>query len=462
MNCPECSELLVSYLDAGLADAERQAVTEHVKTCPSCRAELEGLQTLHDRLVSRGKAFSQSRLEDQVMNRIIREQNARLKGTAQASAGLRIRSMIMKNPITKIAVAAAVLIAVWIAFYGLGSGRPAFAAVVQSILEARTALYKVVIHTENESDQTMEGRFMDPGLERLVIQPADGNEPQQILVMDYVRGKVLAMIPDQKAAIEGELEGWSGPLDPAKLNQFEDLRRRIRLAQQGPDATVQYLGESQVHGRRVIGYRMDEADEETTIWADTNSLLPVQINRSLKGKEQAPTVWVITDIEFNVPLDAAEFGTKVPEGYAAQNFKVDGSTPHEGDLLEMLRTWTDTTGRFPSELGFEAMKEWTEALKAKRETEGRKSISEVERLDDPAVDKVLQQDMPLLFKVFRGMAFVRNLSQGSIDWHYAGAEAALGDPAKTIFWYRPKDSQTYRVIYADLHVAEVAPDDLPR
>ncbi|MHC4618314.1 MAG: hypothetical protein ACYTEQ_11245, partial [Planctomycetota bacterium] len=30
-----------------------------------------------------------------------------------------------------------------------------------------------------------------------------------------------------------------------------------------------------------------------------------------------------------------------------------------------------------------------------------------------------------------------------------------------IFWYRPKDSQTFRVIYGDLSVEDVAPEDLP-
>lgn len=35
------------------------------------------------------------------------------------------------------------------------------------------------------------------------------------------------------------------------------------------------------------------------------------------------------------------------------------------------------------------------------------------------------------------------------------------DPQTPIFWYKPKDSPTYRVIYADLHVEETSAEDLP-
>jgi hypothetical protein len=38
----------------------------------------------------------------------------------------------------------------------------------------------------------------------------------------------------------------------------------------------------------------------------------------------------------------------------------------------------------------------------------------------------------------------------------------LGTAKTAILWYRPKDSPTYRVIYADLKVADAAPENLPK
>ena len=62
--------------------------------------------------------------------------------------------------------------------------------------------------------------------------------------------------------------------------------------------------------------------------------------------------------------------------------------------------------------------------------------------------------------MFNGMLFASALPPGS--FRYAGQNVAYGDPATPIFWYRPADSPTYRVIYADLHVVDVAPENLPK
>ncbi len=44
---------------------------------------------------------------------------------------------------------------------------------------------------------------------------------------------------------------------------------------------------------------------------------------------------------------------------------------------------------------------------------------------------------------------------------YAGKNVELGDAETAIFWYRPKDSETYKVIYGDLSIEDVAEEDLP-
>ena len=111
MNCAECRELLVAGLEGLLKDAPKRAVVEHLKTCKACRAELKGLQSLRQRLVGNGKALAESSLEDVVMNRILREQNVRLKSAAQAGVGLHLRRLIMRNSIVKMAVAAVVVLA---------------------------------------------------------------------------------------------------------------------------------------------------------------------------------------------------------------------------------------------------------------------------------------------------------------------------------------------------------------
>ena len=62
----------------------------------------------------------------------------------------------------------------------------------------------------------------------------------------------------------------------------------------------------------------------------------------------------------------------------------------------------------------------------------------------------------------KGMLFHQMLDNGGCDWKYAGAGVKLGDASKPVFWYQPQGSATYRVIYGDLSVKDVAPEDLPK
>ena len=140
MNCTECKELLVAHLEGLLEASQEQAVLEHLGQCDTCRAELVGLQTLQLRLVNNGKVLAQSDLENDVMNRIIREQNARLQAAEQASVGLRIRRLIMKSPMTKLAIAAAVIIVAGLSIQFLGGG-PAAYALEQTITANHSVRY---------------------------------------------------------------------------------------------------------------------------------------------------------------------------------------------------------------------------------------------------------------------------------------------------------------------------------
>ncbi len=48
------------------------------------------------------------------------------------------------------------------------------------------------------------------------------------------------------------------------------------------------------------------------------------------------------------------------------------------------------------------------------------------------------------------------------DWHYTGKGVNLGDSDTPIFWYRPEGSDVYRVIYGDLTLDDVEPENLPQ
>jgi hypothetical protein len=452
MNCAECRESFVSYIEDLLDTTQRRAIDQHLATCLACRAEWRGLVEIQGWL-SADSGVVTGDVEEHVMNQIIREQNVRLK-VAPIGAGLALRRCLMKSPIMRMSIAAVVILAVGIGIHGIGSGTPTFAAVVRSIMEARTATFQVMIRTEDRPVDIAEGKFMSPGLERQTMSAGDESGNEMVFIVDYMQGKVLGLIPSRRLAMRMELENWSAEQQSEKLNQFEELRKRILQAQENPDESVEYLGESRVDGRKALGYRLTENDIDTTIWADAVSLLPLQVEHSIRRSGNKVGSVVMMNIRFNVPLDPAEFSVEVPQGYTLSAMQLDASTPREAEFIEALRIWTSTTGKFPSGLDPLPSKELGDAFRQDKSL----NIDDANDFNDP----VVQARMHLAVKVMRGFLFVKSLSSTGIDWHYAGAEAALGDAVRPIFWYRPQGSKTYRMVYADLSVKDVSEDDLPR
>jgi hypothetical protein len=339
-----------------------------------------------------------------------------------------------------------------------------------------------------------------------------------------------------------EIENMSDEyIEKSQADIFIEVRKQIQQAQQDENASVDYLGEQEIGGQTAVGYHIEEAFFETTIWASANSLLPIRIETSMPGIMDQRITAVFTDFAFNVELDDSLFSLKVPEGYTVETMQWDVSTPQEEDLIEMLRLWAEhTEGGFPSALNMSAIYEFSESwikedsvefdknhersqqlfnkidklskrldeirllqehlwqeyekssgIEEKRRIlklwgEENKKISKQEAELNQQLEQAMQQMVELTKKrsrqmedlekgfsehlhdaksrmmpIVRGIMFVQELPDES-NWRYTGKEATFGDTGATIFWYRPQGSKTYRVIYGDLSVKDVAPEDLPQ
>ena len=93
-----------------------------------------------------------------------------------------------------------------------------------------------------------------------------------------------------------------------------------------------------------------------------------------------------------------------------------------------------------------------------REREAIKRL--YEKFDKP-LPQLVQETQNTMTLIVRGIMFAQMLPADS-DWHYAGKDVKLGDVNTAIFWYRPANSETYRVIYGDLSVKDVAPENLSK
>ena len=428
MNCAECKEILVAYLEGLLAEDQKQAVTEHLKDCHTCRDELKQLTSLQERLVSNGRAVAQSDLENEVLNRIVREQNVRLKAADKAGAGLKLRRLIMRSSVTRMAVAAAVLIVAALGVHYMMEPSVTFADVVKPILNARTLILDMIVGDE-ETGPVIHDVIVDQRIRRVISR-----QEHVINIFDTESAKMLTLHTEGKIAAHSDIQG---SLQEGTRDYVASLRKIISDLQNNPDFKAKELGEKEIDGQKVVGFLAGEF----TIWADAKTALPVRIE-----VESPQLSAVFKNFQFNVPVEELEslVSMDVPDGYTEQKKVFDMGTSTEQDLVECLRIWSELLldGNFPEAIGM------TELMKMLPQVEAKLAESVA------SAEEGTQKGMTL----GKGMLFIMGLK----DQHYAGNGVKLGDADKAIFWYLPEGADTYRVIYGDLSVKDVAAENLPK
>jgi len=347
---------------------------------------------------------------------------------------------IMKSKITKLAAAAAIIVAVFVGVHQFGRSveSVAFADVVQPFLTARTATFKIRLTGQGVPSQEFDGMFMEPCRMRHT-QPGGGT-----VIVDLEKGKFVTLLPQLKQAIVLELTNV--PEDPGSLNFFQEIRNRILKAQPLEDESVKFLGEQKIDGQSAIGYHVQKPGLDATVWANAETKMPVQIEVS-----DDPMIITMSNIAFDVKLDEGLFSLDIPEGYSVKTLRRDLSEPTEDDFIESFRVWAEhMDGKFPSKMDRSAVNEF---VKYQQEKMKQKGI-------EPTIEDVTQMQQTII-DMTHGFPFVESLPADS-DWHYAGKDVKFGDADTPIFWYRPKGSKSYRIIYGDLNVKDVAPENLPK
>lgn len=337
----------------------------------------------------------------------------------------------MKSNITKIAAAAVIIVALAL-IISLSSSfeGKAFAQIAEKLRTSRTMIYKTKMNTGTEVDMT----FKEPGHMRIIMP--DG----YVTVADWTKGIALSTMPSRKQYVQLELSGMTG--EPA-MQQFKTIEELRSL----PEKADEYLGTVEEKGMSLQGFRVTKNDVISTVWIDKNTKNLVRIESKFIN---APGMnLVMTDFQFDIELDDSIFSLTPPDGYTPMNIKVNSSELMEKDLIEFLQIWASWTKdhSFPPTLNpMEIQK-----LSMDMEQQGKFNpgeTSEQKRMQDAMI-------------MARGIMFITQLPAES-NWRYAGENVIQGDSNTAVFWYRPQGSQSYRVIYGDLTVKTVSPENLPK
>jgi outer membrane lipoprotein-sorting protein len=348
---------------------------------------------------------------------------------AQAGTGPRIpprRRRWLLRVAAMLVVSAGLLYAAgsWLLRPGL-----AFAEVTRRLHDARTLSYRMTTEWPNVPESvTLQLHFMEPGLIR-------GEGPRgTVIIVDTKKDVLLVLDPQTKTAALMEGADADAGRDPVGAGAAETLARLRRLVEKKGIAA----GTRQVGAVRAQGFRVEDRGKDMTIWADPETKLPVLVEIKVQvGKLEARVT--LSDFEIDPVLDPALFRLEPPAGYLVQKAGREPMSPEEA-VARLLGVYAaNRGGAFPARLD-----DWDAYDKMFRDKHF-KGLADADALR-------------LTRTLTRVVAFVQDHKQ---SYGYQAAGVKLGDADKVVFWYQPQGAATYRAVYGDLHVGDVAPDRLP-
>ena len=341
----------------------------------------------------------------------------------------------MRHPASRwsAAAACAAVLLLWLFFPGQQSTANAFNTFANAIVTAKTARFHAEVTIEGQPKQIFKSYYLAPGKYRQEFQ----NLADVVNIIDFGAKKIVSLAPAQKQATIMNFTG-NQPTD-ASGDWFDRMRELLTVGGAARDDSFERLGEKEIDGKRVIGFRRDTPAATVTMWGDPATGQPVRIENTFSGLPR--TEVAMTQFELNVELEPSLFDQTPPTDYKVQSFDVDTSPPTQADLVQGLRTAAELNGgEFLGSLDSAGVQQ---AI-----------IKSAMKLGSPPTDEGMRLLMKQSLSIGRGLSFVLDRAPAKMEAYYAGKGVKLGASESPILWYKIADQDHYHVIYGDLTVKE--------
>ena len=479
--CSACTNWKIGAISKSPNTSARRSIPsacysiEHVKSCKnSCKCKLDSRPRSSSNDQRRSVAMSEIR-NHQPPDLLVRaiaatralplpegpspEVAARVSANLRAAAhepAPHLLERIYHMPWTSKASAllgiAASMLVLYFVLSNLPGAARAFDQVADAINNVKTATWKVSSSVKMSAGETLtsaaQGMFLAPSHERT---ESTVHGQKSIQIIDGQQSKMIVLVPADKSAMVVDLKNIpaANPLGKTFLG-FRDL---VTMAQTAKGEKVERLPDETIGGRPAQRYRLQFGALEVKLWADAATSLPIRVEESTTGSPEVHLV--MSDFQIDVPLDKSLFSLDLPEGYTVkQSMQFDLSKKPIQYLADALKTAADFNGGvFPPDL---RGKDGVDGILQR----GANSIGE-KYGQNP--DQLSKATMDLGAKLGGALGLIFSLSPDENDWHYAGKDVKLNTPDQPIFWYKPfKSSATYEVLFADLSVKQLPPEELPK
>ena len=163
-----------------------------------------------------------------------------------------------------------------------------------------------------------------------------------------------------------------------------------------------------------------------------------------------PILSVKHDINFEAELPESLFSLEPPEDYSIEHQPRHWVTEEEMvDFLGILAEYNNKT--FPDQPVTPSSDKINEIYEM---PEKERTVSEQKLLETMDYYKMASLNMMPIRHFVQDQTVEKS-------FRYLGKGINLGDQDRIVCWYRLKDTNSYRAVYGDLSIREVAPEDLP-
>jgi hypothetical protein len=307
-----------------LSEDQAQKLQQHLDECATCR---DYARALKDEDMSLTELFE--KIDTDMISRQERALQAVNRSCISRQTGARsIRRTIMKNPITKLAAAAVIIIAVLVSINPFGGSvtSVAWADVAEKIDKIHSYIYRE--RRSATSGPKKEGfEFISADRENIVYcsenygKRLDNYQNGNLLLSFYALSQEQAFVsvfhssrqykrhPIPDGQVAGLLQAGIGPREMVKhilLNDYTELGHETidGINVEGVELT----------GQKISGERLDNA--VTRLWVDVETGLPVQIELEGLAHGTSTNVMIVQDeFQWNVKLQASDFDPNIPPDY---------------------------------------------------------------------------------------------------------------------------------------------------
>lgn len=332
----------------------------------------------------------------------------------------------------------------------------AFAQAVHQFRTAQTLAFTMTTAAPGQ-DQLMEmqATVKNPGWMHIEAE-VGGQAFSQ--VFDFESQQMLMLLPGQKMAQRINMEGM-----PRGENPNDIVAEFGRL---DPEQAT-YLHDEVKDGVKTHVYEIHAGPITGKTWIDAKKKRPVRMEFNVPNIPQKDGAGIVMrDFAWDEAVDDTKFSLTVPEGYEVREMDMSNAQPE--DLATLLRVYAALSQEpYPADFGIETITGINTLMMDPALTPEQNQARLIERLTpmygaEALADGQLQDTMMQMSATMgRGAIFMATLAEEAEDWRWVGGGATPGSGDVPLCWWKPSDSENYRVIFNDFTIHEVAPEDLP-